>query len=160
MEQNRISFEDFLMWGQEGEKEVSTMLVKRGNVIVPVYQFDCKTAPMCLTENKKLILPDLQCLNETGFSWIEVKRKNQWVIWDDLYETGCDYRQYLHYKELAEITNKPFYIIFKHEEKEPTGFFAVDIRESGRHWNGRKASGDVVHHEMFFWPINKLKQLK
>jgi hypothetical protein len=159
MEQKYINFKDALAWGQEGEKDVAIKLIERGNLIVPLYQFESDHAPILLSNKTNYVLPDIFCINENGFFWVEVKRKNQWVRWFDGIETGCDYRLYSQYLEITRLTQRPVYVFFKHEEVEPVGIYYVDVRESGRHWNGCNPAGQLVHKSMFFWSFNKLTLL-
>ena len=60
------------------------------------------------------------------------------------------------------------YIIFNHINNKPfnqinensSGFFAVNIEEKGRYWDGiNEKTGKIIHEPTYFWELKKLKRL-
>lgn len=157
MEQRKICFKELLEFGKEGERDVAEKLIELGANVVPIYQYESSHAPFLLSsEGEKLILPDLQCIYSDHVIWVEVKRKQRWISYQGVLETGCDYRNYLQYKRIADVTNIPVFIFFKHEKMDPEGFFYVNITQHGRAWNGLKPNGEYAHKPMYFWRYESL----
>ena len=158
MAQSRTNFEELLKFGQEGEKEVALLFINYGYSILPLYQFDAIIAPKIIIE-KEYISPDLTIFKEGKCVFLEVKRKNQWVVYKDRTETGCDYRHYLEYLNLSKNTGIDLYMVFQHLDAEPTGIYLVNILEEGRYWDGT-VGGVKKFKPMFFWNFDKLHKIQ
>lgn len=158
MEQKVDNFKDALAFGQDGEKEVASLLLKKGYAVLPLYQFEDDISPKIIEINGSHISPDLTIFKQNKCTFLEVKRKRQWVEFKGVIETGCNYCHYLHYKKIANLTGVDLFMAFLHEEKMPTGIFFVNINEKGRYWDGI-VNGKKVSPPMFFWNIKSLKKI-
>ena len=159
MEQTKVSFEEQLQYGKEGEKEIALYLLNKGCSILPLYQFNDELAPKIFTANEIITSPDLTVFKEEKCFFIEVKRKKQWVRFGEIVETGCNYRHYAEYKKVSRFTGIKLFLIFLHENEEPCGKYLIDINTVGRYWNG-KVNERKVSKPMYFWNINQLNKLQ
>ena len=170
MEQSKESFKELLVFGEEGEKEVATYLIKKGINILPLYQFNNDKAPLIINTESNYKSPDLTCFQNGNCYFIEVKTKRRWTIClkTNRIETGCSYRLYQEYFNLSKKTKIKLYIIFNHINNKPfnqinensSGFFAVNIEEKGRYWDGiNEKTGKIIHEPTYFWELKKLKRL-
>lgn len=170
MEQKKENFNEMLKFGIEGEKEVATILIKKGINVLPLYQFEPETSPKIINKEDNFISPDLTCFKDGKCFFVEVKNKKRWTInpINNLIETGCDYRLYKHYLELSKHTGIKLYLVFNHINNEPfknlnessSGYFVIDILEKGRYWDGINENTKVkIHNATYFWNYNQLKKL-
>ena len=158
MEQKQINFDQLLEFGENGEAEVAKYLMDTCNMMVlPLYQFNGKdSTPLIIHKNnKKFIAPDLTCFANGNMFPIEVKTKNKWVHWDNQLETGFNYEHYKNYKEIQELTQVQWIVIFNQKIEEPTGYFYTKLTVQDkfcRHWDG-KVGGNQKEKEL--WLYNK-----
>jgi hypothetical protein len=164
-----VNFEDALRFGEEGEHKIGAMLIRRGNVVLPMYQFIRQSAPSAWASVngslEGLTLPDLLCWKDEQF-FAEVKRKTRWVRTDgvsETLETGCERRLLDQYARVSILTSRPVYLFFMHEREEPTGVFWGElsrIRSSERIWDGLNAkTGDRVSPPMVLFPFGSLRRI-
>jgi len=157
-----LSFEEKLEWGEEGEKTIASRLIKKGVAVAPLYQFkNHDNTPIMLTDKEQLILPDLTCWKDGKNFFVECKRKNQWVSYGGVVETGLDQRHFKEYCNLKAITGQKVYLFFIHENKDP-GVFFHELRYLLPHmrlWNGRKPNGDYIMKPMALFPKKILREL-
>jgi hypothetical protein len=159
MEQKKISFEDQLSIGKEGEKDIAIYLIEKDCFVLPLYQFDDDISPKIISINEDLFSPDLLCYKENKSFFIEVKSKKKWNEWNGIIETGCNYKHYEHYKKLAIKTGIKLYMIFNHIEGGYKGKYLVDIFKKGRYWDGKNDKGIIKEKPLYFWNKEDLKQL-
>lgn len=159
MEQNKISFEESLAFGENGEKQIALFLIEKGYNVLPLYQFEPKLTPRIFNQFKNFIAPDLMVFTDSNCSFVEVKSKQQWIKYGGVIETGCDYRHYVEYKQLSEMTKMPLHIVFNHSIDSPSGYFYVNIETKGRYWDGKNNLGEKKHRPMYFWQYNQLTKL-
>ena len=141
-----FSFEEKLKFGEEGEQIVASALIARGSAVSPLYQFTADCAPFLLTRERKVILPDLTCWSDGENYFVECKRKNQWVEWGGVYETGLNQRHFADYERVKAVTGQRVYLFFLHEDARPefNGLFYGEIHKIkplARLWDGLKPSG-------------------
>lgn len=160
MAQNKDNFKQNLEFGQGGEKEVASLLLKKGFTILPLYQFTDDISPKILKHNLSYVSPDLTIFKNGKTLFIEVKRKKTWVKYKGTWETGCDYSLYRHYRELSIETGIELWMFFVHENDEPIGIYAINITEDGRYWDGKTSKGQQVKKPMYFWNRNNLKKIE
>lgn len=158
-----MKFEEMLKFGEEGEKEIASILIKKGHSVIPLYQFNSDHAPFLLNTDLHITLPDLTCFNGDVVYFVECKRKNQWVKWNFNQETGFDYRNYNHYREIKRLTNSRLYIFFKHEHEDP-GVYYCEIDKYQEHelrlWGGlRKGTQERIGPAIIYWRKNQLKKV-
>ena len=129
------SFEEYLVFGEEGEHLVASYLMSKGVTVAPLYQYQRhNTAPFLLSIDsgisKKHILPDLSCYKDGKAFFVEVKRKNQWWVnhLGGFNETGVDARLWEHYKDIALDTKCDVFLFFLHETAEPLGLYYGEIK--------------------------------
>tara|TARA_R110002110_G_scaffold42316_8_gene132948 strand:- start:1232 stop:1717 length:486 start_codon:yes stop_codon:yes gene_type:complete len=159
MEQSKENFNENLVFGQEGEKEIGEILIKKGFNVMPLYQFSDELAPQIISKEKNYISPDLMCFRNGKSVFIEVKSKNKWVNYKGVIETGCNYKHYKHYKELAIKTKLEVYMVFNHVKGDFQGVYFVNVLTNGRYWDGI-VNGEKIYNAEYFWNKNKLIQYK
>jgi len=155
-----MKFEEMLAFGQDGEKEIASVLIKNGVSLIPLYQFEHESkAPFLLSDNETIILPDLTCFSENAF-FVECKRKNQWVHFNGRVETGLNVRHYQSYKKVKEITKLNVYLFFKHENEMPGIYYnEIDVLNSNsRIWNG-VVDGRQINQPLILFPKENLKEM-
>lgn len=158
MEQNKDSFKEKLAFGEQGEKEIAEILIKKGFYILPLYQFKDKTAPQIIGEYQSITSPDLICFKNKEIIFIEVKSKNKWVKYKGILETGCNYKLYKDYKKLSLKTKIKLYIVFNHVSGDHQGIYYVNIHKIGRHWDGKYKNKQKYKAE-YFWKKQQLNKL-
>jgi hypothetical protein len=170
MEQSRDNFKELLAFGEEGEKDVAIYLIGKGVSVLPLYQFTPESAPHILNISKTYTSPDLTCFKAGRSFFVEVKSKQRWVIdpTNHRTETGCDYRLYKQYLDLSLNLNIDLYIIFNHLNniefthinESSNGFFMVNIKTSGRYWDGvNTKTNKKIHAPTYFWEYSQLKKI-
>jgi hypothetical protein len=160
MEPKSENFKVQLAFGQDGEHEVAQMLINKGIVIMPLYQFVADHAPYIITENmEKIVSPDLICFANNGAFMVEVKTKNQWVSFNNINETGIDARLYRHYLQIKTATKTNVWLFFNHKTSGETGIFYVQLEKYTRHWDG-KVKGVQKHPEMYFYDRSVLLKME
>jgi len=154
-----FGFEEKLEWGEEGEKAVASWLISRGVSVAPLYQFkNHDKAPILMTKEKSLTLPDLTCWHDGQNYFVECKRKNQWVSFKGVIEIGLDQRHFDQYCDIKKQTGQKVFIFFVHENKDPGIYFQeIDVLKLKiRRWDGRKPNGDYIMRPMALFPKNTL----
>tara|TARA_R100001443_G_scaffold4451_1_gene13008 strand:- start:271 stop:756 length:486 start_codon:yes stop_codon:yes gene_type:complete len=159
MVQSKENFKEKLAFGQQGEKLIAEKLIKKGFNVMPLYQFSDDLAPQIISKKQNYISPDLICFKNGKSIFIEVKSKKKWVNYNGIIETGCNYKHYKHYKELAIKTNLDVFIFFNHVKGNYQGIYYVNVLTTGRYWDG-VVNGSKIYNEEYFWNRNNLKQIK
>lgn len=161
-------FETNFAFGVQGEHFVADWLMRRGNVVAPLYQFENSNGAPALFSIQgagveKTILPDLTCFSNSKCWFAEVKRKNRWAIGyrsAGSFETGFNSRHLMHYERVAKQTGMDVWLFFLHESSEPTGLFTMRVGASKpRFWNGKSKSGDRSSTSEVFWLLSDLKKV-
>lgn len=168
----KMTFEEQLKFGQIGEGKIAQWLIRRGWVVLPVYEKELHTGkgPVLYSSSSRLIAPDMLAYKNEDVKWIEAKTKagftwhrisNKWV-------TGIDLRHYKDY--LTLLTDSPFliWLMFLHLDyrgakdtppelvgESPTGLFGNDLLilsqcENHRHENWGNSG-------MVYWAHEKLR---
>jgi len=168
-------FQDALAFGQQGEQTVSKWLQERGHMVFPAYEKEGGEfkGPQLFSKSGDLVLPDLLAMRDGKAIWFEVKRKScfTWHRISGKWVTGIDLNHYNQYREVAERTEFPVWLVFLHPSGVPdtgdlahgcptscpSGLFGNDIKalsasESHRHKNWGR-------HGMVYWASDKLKKL-
>lgn len=159
MAQKQESFKQMLAIGIEGEHEIGQFLLSRGVSIMPLYQFTPSEAPVILSGAERITMPDLICFKDDCF-FVEVKTKNQWVVYGDRRETGLNRKHYKHYKKIKDSTGKKVYVFFNHKKDEPLGYFYTELDLFTRGWDGKNPKGEQKFDAMVFYDYNTLKQVE
>ncbi len=155
MVQNKINFKEKLAFGQEGEKEIAEILIRKGYNIMPLYQFSDELSPQIISLNGSFTSPDLMCFKNGKSIFVEVKSKKKWVEFKGVIETGCNYKHYKHYKDLSLKTKLKVYMVFNHVEGNYQGVYYTDVLTVGRYWDGT-AKGVKKYKPEYFWNKNDL----
>lgn len=159
----RTSFEDQLAFGREIEKAVAVWLMKRGQLILPVYDYSGLAegkAPKFTADcqSRSLVLPDLLGAKAGNSAWFEVKFKNRadFTRKTARFETGISKRLWEHYQRVESESGFPVWLIFAHkQENELRGDSIASLRGSERIYKGYK----MGHAGMVFFDYKKLKLL-
>jgi len=161
MELKQESFKVKLAFGKEGEHEVGEYMLNKGYSILPLYQFNDDVAPQIFNAKTTITSPDLFVCGNNKYFWVEVKTKNRWIKYLADTETGCNYKHYIEYLKIAEITGLPVYIIFNHKDNDPRGFYSVNIKVPlHRIWDGLNCkTGARVSQPLALWLIKDLIKL-
>lgn len=156
MEQKQESFEIQYLFGKDGEIIIHNKFVDYGYLILPVWQFESKCAPLLYGKKENYILPDMLIMKDTECAFIEAKRKRQYVNWNGIKETGICFRLYEQYMKIHNKTGIEVFVCFLHEQQEPTGLFLVNLCTTGRFWNGRNKDGIQFEKPLYLWNIKDL----
>lgn len=161
------TFEESLLFGEEGEHVISKLLMQRGVVVQPLYQHSTDHAPHLLWEMDgrvaRAVLPDLTCWGRRQF-FAEVKRKTRWIRFvADRVETGANARLIDDYLAVSKRTRAQVWLFFLHEKQEPTGVYYGELgalMPHARHWDGRDArNGGRICPPMTLFPLSQLQRL-
>ncbi|MEJ6791462.1 MAG: hypothetical protein QNK89_01635 [Lacinutrix sp.] len=158
MEQSKDNFKEKLEFGQEGEKEIAEILIKKGYSIMPLYQFSDELAPQIISLNESFTSPDLMCFKNEKSIFVEVKSKTKWVEFKGVIETGCNYKHYKHYRDLSLKTKLKVYMFFNHVKGSYQGVYYTDVLTVGRYWDGT-AKGVKKFKPEYFWNKDILKKI-
>lgn len=168
-------FERTLAMGQVGESVISRWLQARGHSVFPAYQVEKQTGkgPQLFCQSKNLVLPDLLTFRNGEIRWFEAKHKTcfTWHRITRRWVTGIDLRHYDEYREVAEKTKLPVWLLFWHPQSKPddrdlahncptecpTGLFGNDLNvlrktENHRHENWGRSG-------MVYWAEAALKKI-
>ena len=101
--------------GHAGEVLVSQILQRRGWYIVPSYDYsggDDDKAPRMQGEKLCYILPDLDVSREGERVWVEVKTKEEAILYrkTNTMRHGISLRHYRHYQEVEKISGCAVYL--------------------------------------------------
>lgn len=145
-----LKFSDALEQGQLGESLIAQWFRRRGWHVLPAYEkeIDNGKGPRLFLaaglSDAQLIVPDLLCIKGKEFIWIEAKHKTRfsWYGKKGYFVTGIDKRHFHDYLKVAELTQRPVWILFLHKESHtweedvrkwnaprtcPTGLFGANI---------------------------------
>lgn len=159
MVQKQENFKELLAFGVEGEHEIGQYLLSRGVTIMPLYQFEPLEAPVILKGAEKITMPDLICFKDDCF-FVEVKTKNQWVVYGDRRETGLNLKHYNHYKKIKDYTGKQVFVFFNQKQDEPLGYYYIELDGYTRLWDGKNPKGEQKFDAMVFYNFDKLQKVK
>ena len=158
MVQSKDNFKEALAFGQDGEREIAKKLIRKGYYVLPLYQFQDEISPKIIGD-ENYISADLICFKNNNTIFVEVKSKNQWVEFAGKIETGCNYKHYQHYRDIALKTKIKTYIVFNHVKGNYQGVYYVDVLKDGRYWDGN-VKGKNVYKAEYFWNKNDLIEFK
>lgn len=117
-------FEHNLAFGQAGESVIARWLQARGHAIFPAYQVERSTGkgPQLFAASGDLVLPDLLAFRDGNIQWFEAKHKTcfTWHRISRQWVTGIDLRHYNEYREVAEKTSIPVWLLFWHPNSQPS----------------------------------------
>jgi hypothetical protein len=117
-------FEQTLAFGQVGEGIISRWLQSRGHSVFPAYQVEMHTGkgPQLFAASGDLVLPDLLAFRSGKVQWFEAKHKTcfTWHRISARWTTGIDLRHYGEYREVAERTSLPVWLLFWHPMPQPS----------------------------------------
>lgn len=159
----RPSFEDQLAFGREIEKAVGAWLMKRGQRILPVYDYSGLAegkAPKftAAVQSDSLVLPDLLGAKNGKSTWFEVKFKDRadFTRKTARFETGISKRLWEHYQKVEAESGSPVWLIFAHkQEDELRGDAIAALKETARIYDG----GKMGHAGMVFFDYRALRFL-
>jgi len=127
---NQSNFQKNLAFGQQAETEIAKWMMKRGHLILPVYDIEYETGkgPRVFAKDAQYVAPDLLVLkNGNGLDvlWIEAKHKTvfTWHRITEKWTTGIDRHHYHSYIALQDRIPIPIWLLFLHKSKTP------DIRD-------------------------------
>jgi len=151
------AFSEALAFGKDGEHRIAQALLRRGNTVVPLYQYlNHDAAPVALLPNEQngvraVILPDLTVWSINGtVRFVEVKRKQRWVSFMPHLETGFNAHLFDEYLTLQRRTKTPIHVFFLHEVQPPTGVFVGNLEEMAqrvRIWNGKAQALQIIEQD-------------
>lgn len=160
-------------WGEEGEHRIARLLMLRGCVVAPLYQYTKSSAPVAMwwSSGKPVtgVLPDLSCWKGGEFFFVEVKRKTRWTLWEGRRETGCDWRLFQQYLRIRQETGVPVWLFFVHEDDghpkaRPTGVYAAPLSRLApgvRFWDGKnRKTGRRVTEAKALFPSHLLLRVQ
>lgn len=155
-------FYEKLAYGEEGEKKIASLLLKRGVAVMPLYQFKATTTPILLNNNRVLTMPDLCCWSKGEGYFVECKRKNQWVKFKGQFETGLNKHHFDEYKKIKNITGQKVYIFFIHDGDEVIFYFdeISNLEKSARIWSGINSKGLKISKPLILFKKQNLKILR
>ncbi len=169
------SFEQSLAFGQIGESCISKWLQSRGHSVFPAYQVehDSGKGPQLFTAEGDRVLPDLLAFRGGGAIWFEAKHKTcfTWHRITSRWVTGIDLRHYDEYREVADMTAFPVWLLFFHPQATPsandlafgcppecpTGLFGQEISKLTQTENHR--SDKYGKSGMVYWAVDKLRRV-
>lgn len=158
METKLKNFEDLLKFGEEGEKEIAILLINNKVALMPMYQFAKENAPYLIDKIHKITAPDLFCIKNGYCLFVEVKTKNQWVMWEGILQTGCDTRLLESYLIISKLYKINVYICFNHKKQEPTGRFYIEIQDFYRKWDGTAKGKNISTPLTFYKHKNMIEE--
>lgn len=172
---NRL-FQNQLAFGQIAETQIARWLLRRGNVLLPIYEKEINNGkgPRIFFDGGEFVAPDLLVVRGgNGIYWIEAKHKTvfTWHRKTSRWTTGIDRHHYNQYCRVRDSLEFLVWLLFLHESSTPdardlkhgcpprcpTGLFGAEINrlrmtESHQHDNhGRKG--------MVYWAYSDLQQL-
>jgi hypothetical protein len=170
-----VSFAEHLAFGEEGENLIAQVLINRGVIVSPLYQYEGHSKPPAVyCAEGTLTHPDLTCWSKGKNFFAEIKRKNRWVEpWARGHlpgggerdgrglETGFNTRLYENYRKVSEQTGAPLWVFFIHERQEPCGVFIARLADLARHarfWDGRSPKGKYVSKPEVLFPQYTLRR--
>lgn len=127
-----MGFEDSLAVGRLGESIIAMWLRRQGWNVLPAYEkeIDNGKGPRlfmaCGASNDgatdQLITPDLLCVRNGEFRWLEAKHKTHftWYRIGGYWTTGIDKRHFEHYCEVRQRIGIPVYLFFLHSDNKPS----------------------------------------
>lgn len=154
------TFADQLNFGREIEKCVSRWLMKRGESILPVYDYSGLAedkAPKLtnLHSSDSLVLPDLLGFRMGRGMWFEVKFKDSanFTRITGRLETGISKRLWDQYWRVAAISGLPVWLIFAHKKENEIRAGSLGmLQHKCRFYEG----GKMGRCGMVFFPYDSL----
>ena len=168
-------FDQTLAMGRVGESAISRWLQGRGHAVFPAYEIEKGSGkgPQLFAASGDLVLPDLLAFRAGRIRWFEAKHKTcfSWHRLTGRWVTGIDLRHYGEYREVAERTATPVWLLFFHPLAEPaasdrahgcpsecpTGLFGNDLAILARCENHR--SDRHGRSGMVYWAHDSLRRL-
>jgi hypothetical protein len=167
-----MSFEQQLAFGKTAESKIALWLLKRGNLVLPVYELseNAGKGPQLFTPDSELIAPDMLCFAEKGILWIEAKHKTGFSWYRNgkpqpYFCTGIDLRHYEHYIKVEKQSRLPVWLLFYHSggpakdspNNTPSGLFGNSLTYLKTHESHK--SDKWGKHGMVYWSIYNLRKL-
>ena len=166
-----MNFKKALEYGQEGERELSSILLQRGFSLVPTCNLPSSPGkgPRLQDGKAGIVLPDFMVFSRAGYMCIEAKHKKGFTWYRNRnrhgvcgsWQTGIDLSAYEQYKKFAEETKTQIMICFLHDggaakdsEVSPKGLFwnfLQDLEYLEDHRSDRWGK-----HGMVYWNIDDL----
>lgn len=117
-------FQSQLAFGQIAETDIARWLIRRGNVLLPIYEKEIDTGkgPRIFYEAGDFIAPDLLVLRgSNGIYWIEAKHKTvfTWHRKTQRWTTGIDQHHYNQYCKVRDFLGFTVWLLFLHESSRP-----------------------------------------
>lgn len=155
------TFDESLAFGAEGEDRVARWLIRRGVVVLPLYQFESHaSAPMLFEAQGAMTCPDLACFGGRAF-FAEVKRKGRWIRWGNRMETGCNLRLWRDYCRVADRAGVSVFLFFLHDSGERQGLYfasTATLMPFLREWDGRHHQNRArISPPLALFPIQALR---
>jgi hypothetical protein len=164
-----LAFNQTLQVGRVGESLIATWLRSRGWNVLPVYDIEVQTGkgPSLFSAQCELIAPDMFVFNGLKVRWVEAKHKGafSWHRTTQRWVTGIDLCHYEHYKQVAEVSNWPVYLMFLHwggqakdsPPNSPAGLFGHELKYLQEHENHRHPNWG--NGGMVYWAHDTLRLL-
>jgi hypothetical protein len=166
-----MHFKQQLSVGQTGESVIAKWFIRRGFVVLPVYDVpeDASKGPRVFTSGERLIAPDMLAFKVDNVIWVEAKTKSAWSMHRNTgdWVTGIDLHHYLHYQELQRQSGHHVILAFLQRGgiakgdayPSPAGLYiqALDnLRRNEHHrYNGTNNYGKSG---MVFWAIGAFEK--
>jgi hypothetical protein len=179
----RAAFQKQLAFGQLGETQVARWLLRRGHILLPVYDIEYVDGngqqkgkgPRIFAQFMSYIAPDFLSWRRSRTLWIECKHKTRfsWYGKGHCWESGIDLRCYEDYCRLRQKLGIPLWILFYHDcpfpliedlkrwrdcpAACPTGLFAGEIerlRLCESHRSDRHGTSGMV-----YWAVHSLQRI-
>ena len=117
-------FQKNLALGQAAETEIAKWLIKRGTVLLPIYDIEYVTGkgPRVFCKFGQYVAPDFFAWRGGRICWIEAKHKKHFA-WNRTFKkwvTGIDLRHYENYCALADMLHFPVLLFFLHKDSRPS----------------------------------------
>jgi hypothetical protein len=165
-----VSFEKQLSIGKVGESRIARWLMKRGNLVLPVYEIaeNQYKGPALYSASASIISPDMVVFNSGKVLWVEAKNKSAftWHRKTSRFVTGIDKHHYYEYLRVSRQTKTPVWLLFLHGKgtakdtpkglTSPSGLFGGEVFSLNR----------LINHEhenwgkygMVYWAESSLKK--
>jgi hypothetical protein len=167
-------FQRNLAFGQIAETDIAKWLIRRGVVVLPIYDVEYETGkgPRVFSCAGNLAAPDLLVWCKQGIRWIEAKHKTTftWYRKTREWQTGIDLPHWQDYCRCQDNTNVETWLLFLHRSAEPAsqdrghcqgqcpiGLFGNKIAELRNPEPRSDARGS--YRGMVYWPKSRLKKI-
>jgi len=171
-------FQEKLAFGQVAEWQIEVWLRHTAKCcVLPVREGgrDNK-GPRLFLPKGELIAPDMLAIRGKDIRWIEAKHKTvfSWYHNGQRWETGIDLHAFEQYRQIAQMTPWPVWLLFLHSEAYgdkadepypcPVGLFGNDLNELSKpenishKWKPQKAKDrEYSRSGMIYWSPDNLK---